>query len=517
MKLKKMFQTCQDDHCTSGQKERVFSIKRRIIFQNILLIAFLLTCLCIPAAVSAEGECAAVAMYGHHAWETQYDHTVYPTCTTNGSIHEICTACPAERWIPIPATGHNYVATGSKSPATCESDGWQEMQCTECGDTFYSALAPLGHNWVDTYKGVRATCVSNGYRIYRCTRCGLEKTETEYATGIHFYNVISESMGDCQTPGYKIFECSVCGDQFTEDLGYAEHDYEEYALLKGDCMTPGYRHFQCSVCGDQYTEELGYGDHSFSSWKITTPATDHSAGTRTRTCSVCGKTESETFDPDGTHRRGDTGSEIASYQSMLIDLGYLQDTADGVYGGNTQGAVTAFQAAGGLAQDGIMWPQTKNAIKAAWEKKKAGTGEVPDDQMEPQPLSEHPAGEYAPVCTFWAEDTGIEYITVCTEHGPLSDAITEAALKDEITLETINNMLVQWEASLDALYEKWAAITVHKDVVESARKAFYLAMDRQGEVLAGNDASTIAGWRLQCIRNEVFRLCALLNAGSDTI
>ena len=483
--------------------------------------AILLTFLFTPLCVSADPECDAVAMYGDHAWETQYDTMVAATCTSDGYVHEICAACPAERWTTIPAYGHNYVKTENVSPATCTSDGWQEMRCTNCGYTFYSALAPVDHYWIDTGEGVLATCVSDGYRVYRCMWCGKEKTETVYATGVHVYNVTGELKGDCQNPSYRYFKCSVCGDEFTEDLGYSEHKYVMYAELKGDCQTPGYRHYECSVCGDQYTEELGYGEHNFGPWQITTQVSDHSAGVRTRTCSVCGKQETETFYPDGTYMRGNSGSKIAEYQTMLIDLGYLHDVADGAFGGNTEGAVKGFQAASGLVQDGILWPQTEKLLQDAWNKNKAqdglAPGEVPDEQMEAQTLSEHPSGEYAPVCTFWAEDTGIEYITVCTEHGPMSDAVTEAATKGETSLENISSMLVQWESSLDALYEKWEGITVHKSEVENARTAFYSALDMQGQALKGLDGAEIAGWRLQCVRNEVFRLCALLNADKGTV
>jgi len=49
---------------------------------------------------------------------------------------------------------------------------------------------------------------------------------------------------------------------------------------------------------------------------------------------------------------GDTGNDVKKLQQRLIELGYLNDKADGKYGNNTRNAVRAFQQAHGLAADG---------------------------------------------------------------------------------------------------------------------------------------------------------------------
>ena len=55
---------------------------------------------------------------------------------------------------------------------------------------------------------------------------------------------------------------------------------------------------------------------------------------------------------------------VQTMQSRLIELGYLNGTADGDYGNNTMEAVKAFQRAAGLTVDGIATAEVQNALYA---------------------------------------------------------------------------------------------------------------------------------------------------------
>ena len=59
-----------------------------------------------------------------------------------------------------------------------------------------------------------------------------------------------------------------------------------------------------------------------------------------------------------TLKRGATGPSVVRLQEELIALGYLEGSADGDFGGNTQSAVVQFQAVNGLSADGIAGNQT---------------------------------------------------------------------------------------------------------------------------------------------------------------
>ena len=98
-------------------------------------------------------------------------------------------------------------------------------------------------------------------------------------------------------------------------------------------------------------------------------------------------------------RKGDSGEDVKKLQEALIQLGYLSDKADGLFGGNTCDAVTAFQAVNLLDADGLAGRQTQallfsgNALSAdkappmdflvlVNRENKAGKQFVPSDLVE---------------------------------------------------------------------------------------------------------------------------------------
>ena len=60
-----------------------------------------------------------------------------------------------------------------------------------------------------------------------------------------------------------------------------------------------------------------------------------------------------------TLKKGSTGEDVKRLQQALIDLGYLDDAADGTFGAKTQDAVTLFQAVNGLDADGLAGAKTQ--------------------------------------------------------------------------------------------------------------------------------------------------------------
>ncbi|MBQ9010908.1 MAG: peptidoglycan-binding protein, partial [Clostridia bacterium] len=99
----------------------------------------------------------------------------------------------------------------------------------------------------------------------------------------------------------------------------------------------------------------------------TLAATDHSAGERTHTCVDCGKTEKESFDPEGTLRRKDKGGEVREMQELLVDAGVMKPKqVNGSFNSATEKAVKQFQKQKGLTADGVAWPQTRNLLRHEW-------------------------------------------------------------------------------------------------------------------------------------------------------
>jgi hypothetical protein len=69
--------------------------------------------------------------------------------------------------------------------------------------------------------------------------------------------------------------------------------------------------------------------------------------------------------PAQTLSPGDTGAQVKILQKALAKLGFSPGTPDGDYGPATQVAVERFQVSKGLAEDGVVGPQTLNAIQKA--------------------------------------------------------------------------------------------------------------------------------------------------------
>ncbi len=62
---------------------------------------------------------------------------------------------------------------------------------------------------------------------------------------------------------------------------------------------------------------------------------------------------------------GDTGSQVKVLQRALAALGFSPGKPDGDYGPSTQAAIERFQAAHGLAEDGVLGQQTLAALQQA--------------------------------------------------------------------------------------------------------------------------------------------------------
>ncbi len=76
--------------------------------------------------------------------------------------------------------------------------------------------------------------------------------------------------------------------------------------------------------------------------------------------------------PDGTLKRGDRGDAVVDLQNRLRKLGYLTDTADGIFGDTTEAAVKEFQKAVGLTADGVVGQTTLDKLNASDAPEKEG-------------------------------------------------------------------------------------------------------------------------------------------------
>ena len=92
-----------------------------------------------------------------------------------------------------------------------------------------------------------------------------------------------------------------------------------------------------------------------------TPTPDPVSVTPTPTAAPT-DTPKPTKAPMRTLKKNFTGEDVKQLQQALIDLGYLNDAADGTFGTNTEEAVIRFQAVNGLSADGLAGVKTQELL-----------------------------------------------------------------------------------------------------------------------------------------------------------
>ena len=91
---------------------------------------------------------------------------------------------------------------------------------------------------------------------------------------------------------------------------------------------------------------------------------------------------------------GCRGDEVRELQQALIDLGFLNGTADGVFGNKTENAVRAFQKKNRLTVDGLAGSKTREMAVNRAAALKNPVAVSPAPQTTPAPVS--PSGSQSP-------------------------------------------------------------------------------------------------------------------------
>ena len=94
--------------------------------------------------------------------------------------------------------------------------------------------------------------------------------------------------------------CSHCGKLVTEGTAIAAtgHSFGEFLVTTAPtCNAFGVQTRTCSVCGETETDAtVPMVEHTFGEWKVTTAATTEAEGVETRTCSGCNKAETRSIE-----------------------------------------------------------------------------------------------------------------------------------------------------------------------------------------------------------------------------
>ncbi len=188
---------------------------------------------------------------------------------------------------------HEHVyETVVETAATCTRGGSQIKTCTLCGYNYIELVDPLGHE----YEAVQtaATCTEQGYTTYTCTRCG-DTYQDDFLDALgHTYSEWTvETEPSCTHTGSQYRICSVCGYKEIQTIAALEHSYTS-VVVPPTCDQQGYTVYTCSVCGYSYKDDyVGTSDHVYGEWIVDQPATVLAEGSRHRSCTKCGHTETQ--------------------------------------------------------------------------------------------------------------------------------------------------------------------------------------------------------------------------------
>ncbi len=233
--------------------------------------------------------------------------------------------------------------------------GW--VKAENLVDEYPASLCP--HKFGDWIVEGEPTCTEEGYRYRFCEMCGLRDEDSPKKKKHDWSKWKVTKEATCSKKGERVRTCKVCGKEEKEEY-YDDHTFGAWEITKEPtCSAEGERQHTCKVCGTTKTQTLDKLPHDYE-YQVTVEATDHSAGVRSKICKVCGANGGEeTFDPEGTIRRGQKGEEVRAIQQLLVEQGYLNaGGADGIFGGGTEKALMKYQEDRGLNPDGVAWPQT---------------------------------------------------------------------------------------------------------------------------------------------------------------
>lgn len=189
-------------------------------------------------------------------------------CTTEGTEIRTCATCGYEQTQAIPATGHTYGEWTVTTEPTCTEKGVESRTCENCGNTETRAVDELGHNFSADWSSD-----ANGHR-HECTRCDAVADEAAHAFGDW---QVKQAAGCAD--GIEARYCTVCNYEETRAIPGTGHQ----PASEWSSDASGHWH-ACANCDDR----LDLAEHTFGDWMVTADPTEETAGSKERTCEVCG-------------------------------------------------------------------------------------------------------------------------------------------------------------------------------------------------------------------------------------
>jgi len=146
---------------------------------------------------------------------------------------------------------------------------------------------------------------------------------------------------------------------------------------------------------------------------------------------------------------GSRGEDVRQLQSMLIDLGFLEDKADGIFGKKTQAAVKSIQRYWGVEETGVADEGVINDLEILWALAmglERESGAPVDDESYPRSCS-------------WTQDGDEVYAEFCYRHieqYPLAIQLSYENPPEKLEYLLMENRCQFWLDSILTMYADWA-------------------------------------------------------------
>ena len=214
-------------------------------------------------------------------------------------------------------------------------------------------------------------------------------------------------------------------------------------------------------------------------------------------------------------QRGDQGENVYEVQRLLFETGFLFELPDGIFGRNTEAAVKWFQETWSLPVTGVVTDDDLNAMYDCWDSLHNPDGTLidgeplPDDQLEPQPLSPDIDGEYPACCIRYTGTDGNEYIGYCRRHAAIAES---ADLANISGVQPETPVCQQWEDAISELYDEWMNLAEEdeKAMIASSRAALFLWINQQRVTLAMQEGVDAEANLKSILRSHCTELCAIV-------
>jgi hypothetical protein len=252
-----------------------------------------------------------ISAFGHTEGETVIENNVAPTCTEDGSFERVvyCTVCEEEIsrefWVEY-APGHVAGEWIEDSQPTCTEEGSRHQICEVCSASIATEAIPaVGHQEQEWIKGTSPTCTEEGHyeRTVSCTRCNeeLSRELVGYpALGHTEGEWVVDTYAICTEDGSKHQICAVCGETVATEVmvapGHIAGEPEKIIIKAPTCSEVGsYANVvYCTECGVEMSRvlvALPATGHTWGEWVVSTPATCAKVGAERRDCEGCGSYE----------------------------------------------------------------------------------------------------------------------------------------------------------------------------------------------------------------------------------